>query len=81
MIGEDGAQMVLDICTRISLGAVVSDEVAVLLEMGRHRSSVSLVPGDKNLFVQTANWVCRLGSIGTGHSKPLSFISLEVAKI
>jgi hypothetical protein len=35
MIGEDGAQMILDRCTRISLGAVVSDEVAVLLEMGR----------------------------------------------
>ena len=51
MAGEDGTQMILHRCARTSLGAVVSDEVTVLLEMGRQRYSVSLVPGDENLLL------------------------------
>jgi hypothetical protein len=51
VIGEDGTQMVLDCCTRISLAAVESDEVAVFFKAGRHRSSVLLVPGDENVLV------------------------------
>src|SRR5215216_3980632 len=51
VIGKDGPQMVLDRCTRISLAAIVSDEVAILFELGRHCRSVLLVPGDENLLV------------------------------
>jgi hypothetical protein len=70
--------MVLDIRTRISLAAVEADEVAVLLELSRHLSSVLLVPGDKNLLVQTVNWVIRRNGVGTGHTKQLLSSSLEV---
>src|SRR5215217_3282791 len=79
VISEDGTQMVLDIRTRISLAAVEADEVAILLELSRHLRSVLLVPGDKNLLVQTVNWVIRRKSVGTGHTKQLLSSSLEVA--
>jgi hypothetical protein len=38
-----------------------------------------LIPGDKNLLVQTVNWVIRRNSVGTGHTKQLLSGSLEVA--